>query len=37
MCMRQAVPPSAATVAYPYYTVRGPRDYFAKGTPSIGP
>ena len=36
-CARQALPPSAATVAYPYYTVHGPRDYFAKNTPSIGP
>jgi len=24
------------TVAYPYYTSRGPRDYFANNPPSIG-
>ena len=24
------------TTAYPYYTVRGPRDYFANNPPSIG-
>jgi hypothetical protein len=24
-------------VAYPYYTVRGPRDFLAKNPPSIGP
>ena len=36
-CCRQALPPSAAMVAYPYYTVHGPRDYFAKNTPNIGP
>lgn len=29
-------PPTGA-VAYPYYTNRGPRDYFAKNPPSIGP
>ena len=29
-------PPSGAT-AYPYYTVRGPRDFLAKNPPSIGP
>jgi hypothetical protein len=28
-------PPSAA-VAYPYYTVRGPRDFFIDNPPSIG-
>jgi hypothetical protein len=36
-CCRQPLPPSAAMVAYPYYTVHGPRDFFAKNTPSIGP
>jgi len=25
------------TVNYPYYTLRGPRDYLAKHPPSIGP
>jgi hypothetical protein len=25
------------TVTYPYYTVRGPRDFLAKNPPSIGP
>jgi hypothetical protein len=29
-------PPSAA-VTYPYYTVRGPRDYFARNPQTIGP
>ena len=28
-------PPSAA-IAYPYYTTRGPRDYFDANPPSIG-
>ncbi len=30
-------PRPAATVAYPYYTTRGPRDFLAKNPPSIGP
>jgi hypothetical protein len=29
--------PSAATVGYPYYTTRGPRDFLAPHPPSIGP
>jgi hypothetical protein len=29
--------PSAAAVAYPYYTVRGPRDFLVDNPPSIGP
>ncbi len=29
--------PSAAQVAYPYYTTRGPRDFFLDNPPSIGP
>jgi hypothetical protein len=29
-------PPTAA-VTYPYYTVRGPRDFLARNPPSIGP
>jgi hypothetical protein len=29
-------PPTGA-VAYPYYTTRGPRDYFSQGNPEIGP
>jgi hypothetical protein len=29
--------PPAAQVAYPYYTVRGPRDFLAKNPSSIGP
>jgi hypothetical protein len=29
-------PPQAA-VAYPYYTTRGPRDFFANNPNSIGP
>jgi hypothetical protein len=32
-----AYPPSAAAVAYPYYTVRGPRDFLAREPGSIGP
>ncbi len=32
----QPGPPSAQT-AYPYYTTRGPRDYFLDNPPSIGP
>ncbi len=29
--------PPAATITYPYYTIRGPRDFLAKNPPSIGP
>src|SRR5438105_3545986 len=29
--------PATATVAYPYYTVRGPRDFLAKNPRGIGP
>ena len=29
--------PAVAQVTYPYYTTRGPRDYFAANPPSIGP
>lgn len=29
--------PPAAAITYPYYTVRGPRDFLAKNPPSIGP
>jgi hypothetical protein len=29
--------PSTAQVAYPYYTTRGPRDFFVDNPPSIGP
>jgi hypothetical protein len=29
--------PPTGGVTYPYYTVRGPRDYFANNPPSIGP
>jgi hypothetical protein len=29
--------PMHGTVAYPYYTTRGPRDFLAKNPPSIGP
>jgi hypothetical protein len=28
--------PDTAAYAYPYYTVRAPRDYFMKNPPSIG-
>ena len=29
--------PSTAQVGYPYYTTRGPRDFFVDNPPSIGP
>ena len=29
--------PATATTAYPYYTLRGPRDFLAKNPQSIGP
>jgi hypothetical protein len=29
--------PPTGTVAYPYYTTRGPRDFFEPNPPSIGP
>jgi hypothetical protein len=29
--------PPAGAITYPYYTVRGPRDYLAKNPGSIGP
>jgi hypothetical protein len=29
--------PPVGAVTYPYYTVRGPRDFLAKNPPSIGP
>ena len=32
----QAGGPQAATVAYPYYTTRGPRDFLADNPPTIG-
>ena len=28
---------ATATVSYPYYTVRSPRDYFLDNPPSLGP
>ena len=28
--------PPAASIGYPYYTVRGPRDFLAKNPPSMG-
>jgi hypothetical protein len=31
-----AMGPPAPTVTYPYYTTRGPRDYFLDNPPSIG-
>jgi hypothetical protein len=30
------VGPSSAAVGYPYYTVRGPRDFLVNNPPSIG-
>ncbi|MCE5302184.1 MAG: hypothetical protein LLF97_03625 [Planctomycetaceae bacterium] len=32
-----AAGPATGTVAYPYYTTRGPRDFLANNPPSIGP
>jgi hypothetical protein len=29
--------PTAGTIAYPYYTTRGPRDFLARNPQSIGP
>jgi len=29
--------PAVGAITYPYYTVRGPRDFLAKNPPSIGP
>ncbi|MHC4181006.1 MAG: hypothetical protein ACYSWU_26200 [Planctomycetota bacterium] len=29
--------PPSATITYPYYTSRGPRDFLAENPPSIGP
>ncbi len=29
--------PPSGTIAYPYYTIRGPRDFLANNPPSIGP
>ena len=29
--------PASGSVAYPYYTVRGPRDFLVSNPPSIGP
>ena len=34
--MMQQSGPATAAYAYPYYTVRGPRDFFMKNPPSIG-
>ncbi len=37
-CGRGCAPaPAAAAVTYPYYTVRGPRDFLAQQPRSIGP
>ncbi|GIX00088.1 MAG: hypothetical protein KatS3mg111_3420 [Pirellulaceae bacterium] len=32
----QVAGPGAAQVAYPYYTTRGPRDFFVDDPPTIG-
>ena len=29
--------PATGAITYPYYTLRGPRDFLAKNPPSIGP
>ena len=34
--MMQQSGPATAAYAYPYYTVRGPRDFFMKNPPSLG-
>ncbi len=34
--MMQQSGPGTAAYAYPYYTVRGPRDFFMKNPPSLG-
>ena len=34
--MMQQSSPATAAYAYPYYTVRGPRDFFMKNPPSPG-
>jgi hypothetical protein len=34
---QEAAGPANGAVTYPYYTVRGPRDYLAKNPQSIGP
>ena len=34
--MMQQAGPAGAAYAYPYYTVRGPRDFFMKNPPSLG-
>jgi hypothetical protein len=28
--------PPSASIGYPYYTTRGPRDFFVNNPPSIG-
>ncbi|MGA2619204.1 MAG: hypothetical protein ABSF26_16470 [Thermoguttaceae bacterium] len=33
----QAAPAAGGTVAYPYYTTRGPRDFLESNPQSIGP
>ncbi len=33
----QAMGPTQGSVQYPYYTTRGPRDFFLANPPSIGP
>jgi hypothetical protein len=35
--MGYAAGPPTGQVTYPYYTVRGPRDFLAKNPRSIGP
>jgi hypothetical protein len=35
-CCGKAVGPSTGAVAYPYYTLRGPRDFLLDDPPSIG-
>jgi len=34
--MMQQAGPAGAAYAYPYYTIRGPRDFFMKNPPSLG-
>jgi hypothetical protein len=37
LCASRAPDPMTGVVAYPYYTLHGPRDYFVNNPPSIGP
>jgi hypothetical protein len=36
-CEQPAAGPATGAITYPYYTTRGPRDFYAKNPGSIGP